>query len=148
MTSRDGASRITIAQALRAIVVNNDTEGKGATIDTQGHEACTIVASVGASGDTLSGSVKHDFKLQHSDTTTDGDFTDVVDDEYVVGQTPNASTGVFLTIDDAAEDDVEFKVGYVGPKRYVRLVDDTTGTHTNGTPMAAIAVLGHSRHLP
>ena len=34
--------------------------------------------------------------------------------------------------------------GYIGGKRYSRVQIDLTGTHTNGIPAAALAVLGHA----
>lgn len=142
--------------ALSPLVVNNDTEGKGATIDTRGAEACLLVAHVGASGDTLASGTSLALKVQHADTDADGsdpedgDFTDVTDPQHLVldpsrGDTLDEATGVFRTIDDPAEDDVTVKVAYLGDKPFVRLVVDTTGTHTNGTPIAAFAILGRLR---
>lgn len=135
-----------VVDALTAKVVNDDTEGTGADIDTIGYNSCLIVANVGVSGDTLAADLDHNFKLEHADDDGSGapdTYAAVTSAADVVGATPDSSTGVFQTIDAAAEDPAVLKVAYVGPKRWVRLVDDTAGTHTNGTPMAAFAILGH-----
>lgn len=138
---RDLHNNIDVVVALEAIVVNNDTEGKGNAVDLKGYNACEVAVTVGESGDTLSGSVKIDLKLQHSDTTTDGDFTDVG-----AGDILGAAAATFATVDADGEDGAVYSVGYVGSKRYVRVFADTTGTHTNGTPIGAVAILGRERH--
>jgi hypothetical protein len=142
---RDLHNNITVKQALETIVVNNDTEGTGASVDLRGHNAAEMIVDVGLSGDVLSGSVFLELKLQHSD---DGSaWTAVSDADFMLGATPDAN-GRFALIDDPAEDQVVVKVGYIGPKRFIRLFVDTTGTHTNGTPIGAVAVLGRERHAP
>jgi len=92
------------------------------------------------------------FKLQESDD--DSTFTDVVTAaDALVGSAqspaaaPDSSTGVFLTIDAAAEDDAVYRIGYIGTKRYVRMV--ATAANTPGaTPMSVVAVLGHPSLMP
>lgn len=139
---RDLHNNIDVREALETIVVNNDTEGKGVGIDLKGYNACEFAVAVGQSGDTLSGSVLLALKLQHSDTDVDGDYADVAAADLLGG----VSGANFGTIDDPAEDGVVVQVGYVGSKRFVRLIVDTTGTHTNGTPIGAVAILGRERH--
>ncbi|MFH1806834.1 MAG: hypothetical protein ABID63_18290 [Pseudomonadota bacterium] len=93
------------------------------------------------------------FKLQESDSVS-SDFTDVTNaNDVLVGSAkspvaaPNASTGVFLTIDAAAEDDQLYRVGYIGTKRYVRVV--ATAANTPGaTPIAISAILGYPALAP
>ncbi len=140
--------------ALAPIVVNNDTEGTGLTIDTRGAESCLFLVNIGISGDTLSGSLKHDVLVQHADTDLDGsdpedgDFTTVTDEDFLIldpAASDVLSSGIIRTIDDAAEDPTLVRVAYVGDKPFVRVKIDTTGTHTNGTPMSALAVLGRLR---
>lgn len=73
-------------------------------------------------------------KLQHSDTTTSGDFVDVPDAlvETNAPETLEASSG--------------YKIGYKGSKRYVRL----SLTKAGGTSIAAgaVAILGHPAVAP
>lgn len=110
-----------------------------ATIDLQGYDAAQVIISVGESGDTLSGSVKWDFKLQDSDN--DSDYEDVA-----VGDLHNAVAT--QTIDAAAEDDTALVFGYKGSKRYLQAVATATGSHSNGTPMAITAILAAPAQAP
>lgn len=52
------------------------------------------------------------------------------------------------TIDDAAEDDAVIRFGYKGNKRYLQAVATATGSHSNGTPMAVLALLGSPSQAP
>jgi len=108
-------------------------------LDTAGFEALNLSVLIGQSGDTLSGSVKWDYKVQHGDQSDLSDAADVSADDLI---------GAFTTVDDAAEDETQQSVGYIGGKRYVRVVITATGTHTNGTPHAVLATLGHAIHQP
>lgn len=141
---RDAHNNISVVQALETIVVNNDTEGTGAVIDTKGYEAVELVVDVGQSGDTLSGSLKLDLIIQHGDLANGSDMAAVAQSD-VVGSW--ATGAIFATVDADGEDGAIYRVGYVGTKRYVRLFIDTTGTHTNGTPVGAVAILGRPRHV-
>lgn len=140
-----------MAVLLPPIVVNNDTEGKPANgFDTRGFGYVELTALCGISGDTLSGSVFYQVKLEESDTDVDGNYVAITDAARVVtGLTPARTTapaagGVIATVDDPAEDPAHFRIGVHPSKRYVRLWLDTTGTHTNGFPAAIIA----SGYLP
>ncbi len=140
---RDLHNNIDVIEALETIVVNNDTEGTGSSINLQGYTAAEIAVAVGQSGDVLSGSVFLELKLQHSD---DGSaWSAVSDPNFMLGAVPDAN-GRFSLIDDPAEDGVTVAVGYIGPKKFIRVFVDTTGTHTNGTPIGAVAILGRERH--
>ena len=123
------------------IVVNNDTEGKPANgLDTRGFGYVELTANCGISGDTLSGSVKYEIKLEESDTDVDGNYVAITDaSRVVIGLCPArvtapAAGGIIATVDDAAEDPAHFRIGVIPQKRFVRLWFDTTGTHTNGFP--------------
>lgn len=135
---RDLHNNITLVQSIVPIVLNNDTEGTGVAVDTKGFEAAEMVFHFGDSGDTLSGALLLQAKLQESDTTTSGDFTDVAAADML---------GTLAVIDAPGEDQVVQAVGYVGNKRYIRAFIDTTGTHTNGTPCSAVAILHRDRHI-
>ena len=121
----------------------------GSGIDLQGFEEATAVVSVGAEGDTLSGSVYFEVSLEHSDD--DSDYTDVVQADIVNG-TIDAG-GIWLKLDGTTGGDPDtaggqWQVGYVGGKRYVRLVLAKTGTHTNGTPISGLIVKSRPRSAP
>lgn len=125
------------------------TGANGTGIDLQGFEEATAVVSVGAEGDTLSGSVYFEVSLEHSDD--DSTYTDCVQSEIVNGTI--ASGGIFLKLDGTTGGDPDtaggqWQVGYVGGKRYVRLVLAKTGTHTNGTPISGMIVKSRPRNAP
>ena len=93
---------------------------------------------------TLSGSVFIELKLQDSEDGSN--WSDVTDAGKVLGTI--SGSGVFATIDDNAEDGALYRIGYVGNARYSRLVASLTGTHTNGTPLGAVALLSHAHVKP
>lgn len=121
------------------------TDANGTTIDRLGFDSCTVAVYMGASGDTLSGSVYAEFKLEESDN---GSVWSAVAEKHMIGALAGTTTGAFAKVDDPAEDDLVYKVGYVGAKRYVRAVVDVTGTHTNGFPLAIVGILGNPLFAP
>lgn len=116
------------------------TTQTGAAVDLQGFEGALMAAHVGQSGDTLSGSIKMTVSFQESDTTA-GYFANVAAADLLGGAND-------VVIDDAAEDEVIVTRGYLGSKRYVRILVTYTGTHTNGTPISAVVIKGLPRHAP
>lgn len=100
-------------------------------VDLQGFDAAMVIFSLGAivsAGDFTA-------KLQESDTTTGGDFTDVAAANLQGAALP----AILLTA-------TILKVGYVGGKRYIR----TVITKNGGTSIAASAtvVKGHAALAP
>lgn len=146
---RDLHNNIKFIQTVDPVVASSDTNG--ATVDRQGFESVEHIVFVGESGDTLSGSVYLELVLQHSDD--DSTWSDVTSAADVLvnadsGVSAPNSSGVFRTIDAAAEDDAKYRIGYVGGKRYSRVQLDFTGTHTNGIPVCVAAALGHAEQAP
>ena len=132
---------VSIISAVRTAAVN------GSGVDLQGYESATAMVIVGAEGDTLSSSVHFEVSLEHSDDNST--FTDVAQADIIDGTI--SSGGIFLKLDGTAGGNPDtsggiFRVGYVGGKRYVRVVLAKTGTHSNGTPIGAMVVRGHARH--
>ena len=123
-------------------------------VDIKGFSAIEFVIAIGAVANIAnSPQPSWAFKLQESDSESSG-FTDVTDsNKVVVGSAlspvaaPDSSTGVFLTVDDAAEDDKVYRIGYIGTKRYVRVVATAANTPGN-TPLAIIALRGHAHQQP
>ena len=141
MAKRSIHERIEALAAIVALGAAADTNG--VTIDTAGAEQCDsleFVANVGAAGDTLSGTVKIELELEHSDDgTTWADCANTDLTNSVTG----TNAGTWAVIDADAEAGQVYRVGYIGSKRYVRAVSNITGTHTNGTPIAISAIKGH-----
>ncbi|SDY18251.1 hypothetical protein [Citreimonas salinaria] len=116
---RDIASNIGPVQAVAPQVLS--AANTSAAIDLLGFNSAALVINTGAivsAGDFTA-------KLQESDTTTAGDFTDVAA-AHLVGTFPAS-----LAADSVV------KVGYIGHKRYVR----TVITKNGGTSIAAGAVI-------
>lgn len=148
MTTRDNYHGQGFENALTSQTLNSSANG--ATIDTQGFDSVALAVAVGVSGDTLSGSVHIQLEVEHADDDGTGSpdtWEDCADDDllnFVAG----ANNGTFAKIDDAAEDDAVYATGYRGNRRFVRVVANLTGTHTNGTPVGAVAIKGHPHFSP
>lgn len=125
---KDGISGIGLVASLAPAVVTATTSGAHA--DLQGYNSATLVVHSGA----IAGDGLFDVKLQHSDTTTGGDFVDVPAGD-LLGALP-----------DALAANTTYKQGYKGTKRYVRAVI----TKQSGTSVAAgaVLVLGHPYDAP
>ncbi len=142
---RDLSNNISPAVSLPVAVRTAAANGTG--VDLQGYESATILVDVGAEGDTLSSSVHFEVSLEESDDNST--FTDVAQAGIIDGTI--SSGGIFLKLDGTTGGDPDstggiFRVGYVGGKRYIRVVLAKTGTHSNGTPLGAMVVRGHARH--
>jgi hypothetical protein len=93
---------------------------KGAAVDLQGFGSALMVVNTGA----VVGAGDYSIAIQHSDTTTDGDFANVT------------AADLLGTIPATLEDTKTYRQSYIGKKRYVRAVITKAG----GTSIAAGAV--------
>jgi hypothetical protein len=136
---KDLANRIAVITSL--LPLNRTATANGTGVDLQGFESAVAQIHIGASSDTLSGSVYISAKLQESDDNST--FTDVASSDVTEG---SISSGVFYTANSAGTASTVQHIGYIGSKRYIRVSDTRTGTHTNGTPTAAVIIKGNPRH--
>jgi hypothetical protein len=136
---RDLRSQIAVSSIV-PIMGNNTGEGTGVGVDLAGFDSAKMIAHIGDSGDTLSGSVYMTAAFQESDASGSG-FANIAADDLKGGLND-------VVIDAPAEDQVVIQRNYVGGKRYVRVLITFTGTHTNGTPISALVVKGNARHAP
>ncbi len=121
----------------------------GTGVDLKGFEEATAIVDVGAEGDTLSSSIYFEISLEHSDD--DSTYTDCVQADVING-TIDAG-GIWLKLDGTTGGDPDtaggdWQIGYVGGKRYLRLVLAKTGTHSNGTPISGVIVKSRPRVAP
>ena len=135
------ATAVSLVSAVRTAAAN------GTGVDLQGYESATLIADVGAEGDTLSSSVYFEISLEHSDDNST--FTDVAQADIVDGTI--SGSGIWLKLDGTAGGNPDtageiYRVGYIGGKRYIRGVLAKTGTHSNGTPISLFVVKGNARH--
>lgn len=122
-----------------------DADNTPAAIDLLGFESALIAISVGVGGITFSGTNKIEFKLTHSDD--DSDYSAVTVDD-VQGLSAVGTGGIILALTSAHASPSVTKVGYVGGKRYLKLLADFSGTHGTETPIAALVVKGNAHERP
>lgn len=135
---RDISNRtVAVATQVPAVVT---ADADGTTVDLQGFNSAMVVVNTGIEGDTLSGSVKFDFILEHSDN--DSTWSAVTSSTDVTEGSVD-SNGIFLTLDANAETPQISQIGYIGGKQYIRCKIDATGTHSNGTPMGVTVIKGN-----
>lgn len=115
---KDGISNIGVSASIVPAV--QTATAKGTAVDLRGFNMATLIVNTGA----IAGSGNFTAKLQESDTTTDGDFTDV------------AAGALLGSLPAALAASTAYKLGYVGNKRFVRAVL----TLNSGTSIAAGAV--------
>ncbi len=106
---------LALAPAVQAAAVN------GSAVDLKDFASALVVVNTGA----IVGAGDFGVKLQHSDTSTSGDFIDVPAED-VKGNAPATLAA-----------DSSYKLGYIGSKRFIRV----SLTKTGGTSIAAGAVI-------
>lgn len=139
---RELENSLAIRTALAPAVLSADTNG--VTIDRLGFESVLFSLHVGVGGITFTGTNRVDFVMQHSD---DGTNWSAVAADDVVGVTV-AAGGIVRSLIAAHAAATVTKASYVGGRRYTRLNPDFGGTHATGTPMSAVAILGHASDRP
>ena len=134
---RDIYHNVKVSQVLSPVV--STTTKTSSAIDLKGFNSAAVAFAVGATGDTLSGSIYWTLKIQHSDDNVT--YTDVgVEDLHNA-----AATAV---VNSNSLDEVAYSFGYKGAKRYLKGVAIPTGSHSTGTPLAVIALLGDAGYNP
>lgn len=151
MATKDLHSNIKMQQLLAAAAVT--TTQTSTALDTLGFGSAEFLIAVGTVTN-IANSPQPTWAFKLQDSADNSTFADVVNADHVLvgsAQAPvaaaNTSTGVFLTIDAAAEDAETYRVGYAGTKRYVRVVGTAANT-PGSTPMCIIGVLGHPQLAP
>ena len=121
-------------------------DANSASMDLRDSESAALLFTLGANGDTLSGSVYIELEVQESDDNSAFSAVSNADlNNYVAGST-NAGTGKKIAAN--ADANQAYLVGYKGSKRYIRGVVNITGTHTTGTPVGVIGLRGGNHYLP
>lgn len=133
--NRDAGFKTLTVASIVPIVGNNTTEGTGVGVDLKGYEGAKINIQIGTSLDTLSTDVYITPSVQ--DSPDNSAWTALDTNQYRV------DVGALSAIDNSAEDAVLISVtvlprpGAAKINRYIRPLLTFTGTHTNGTPIAA-----------
>lgn len=109
-----------------------------AIIDTKGYDSCTLVIVTGTNTDS---------NATFAVLVEDGNDDDLVDDGAAVADAYLLGTEALAGF--AAADDVETrKIGYCGPKRYVRVTVTPSGNDSGNIFLAGVAILGHPLQAP
>lgn len=112
-----------------------DADNTPAAVDLQGFMACNIEIAVGVGGITFTSTNKVEFTLTHSD---DNSTYTAVTDADMLGVT-GITDGIIKSLVAAHAAAAVYHYGYVGGKRYLKLLANFGGTHAAATPMAAVA---------
>lgn len=137
---RDFTSCLSVAALIAAATLAADNAP--AAVDLRGYRGATVVLDVGAGGIAFSNANKIEFVLTHSDddvTYEPVTAADLIGD----GLTPAVITGGIVRALTAAHAAPTLQsVGYIGGRRYLKLLADFSGVHGTGTPVAAHVVRG------
>ena len=133
-------------KAIVAIAAANlDADNTPPAVDLQGFNAAEIILSIGVGGITFTNTNKCEFVLTHSDD--DATYEAVTIDD-VLGVAAVADGGIVKALTSAHATASVYRFGYVGGKRYIKLLADFSGAHGSGTPISAVAVLGEPYDAP
>ena len=138
---KDLYNHIEFVQAIKPVLVLDNTVPAAAIVDLAGFNSAVIELSVGlksADAGTIT------LKAEHSDATN---FANVAAAD-MQGVTP--AEGVIYTIDADSDDSTSriVKFGYVGGKRYLKLTIAEVGANANGVILGVTVVKGHGLDVP
>ena len=134
MATRDLVNDIDPIQVLNGSVTTGG--GNTSAVDLKAFESCTFIFLTG----TAANSATMGIAIQDSDEAASG-FTAAVD-KFLIGSESDIG---FSTAHATNNDNLVQKIGYKGPKRYVRAAITVGGSTT---PLTAIALRGHPHLRP
>lgn len=140
---KDIHSDMAVVSAIGAAVLAADNTP--AAIDLRGYNAAEIVLAIGIGGITFDATNKIEFKLTHSDDDTTYVAVEAKD---ILGVSPIGAGGIIKSLVAAHAAAAAYRFGYVGGKRYLKLLADFSGTHGSGTPIAGLVVKGYGYNQP
>lgn len=141
---KDLTSLIKIVKAFGPVTLAADATA--VVVDLQGYHSAVLDLGIGIGGITFDSSNYIEFTVQHSDDNSA--YTDLVladlsgkdvPASIVVGQNSASCIKRLIAAHAAA---ANYKIGYIGGKRYLRLDVEFTGTHGTGTPICWDVILG------
>lgn len=116
-----------------------------AAVDLAGFNSAELVLAIGVGGITFTGVNKIEFVLTHShDDSTYVNCTDA----DVLGASATITNGIIKALVAAHAAAATYRFGYVGPRRYLKLLADFSGTHASPTPIAATVLKAWSSGSP
>ena len=134
----DMRSETTTAFGISA-TLSGTTPAAGNIVDLVDYQAATFLYQTGAVTD-AGAAAGFAIEVQHSDTTAAADFTAVADADLVGAEADLAVT------DDGTDSVAIGSIGYIGTKRYVRVV--VTGTSGTDAVINGVWALQKPRYAP
>lgn len=147
MSSREIFNTTKLENCIKSQVITTSTNGT--SVNMADADSVTFAFNIGASGDTLSGSLYLTLKLQ--DSADNSTFADVTDsDSLLIAIAGTKQSGSTVVIDSSSEDEKVIEIAYKIPanKQYIRPVIALTGSHSNGTPASVTAIKGNLKLSP
>ena len=142
MNRKDMHASSTLALLIACAALSADNTP--VAVDLRGYNAAEILLNIGVGGITFTGTNKIEFVLTHSDDNVT--YTNVADTD-LLGVT-GTSNGIIKSLVAAHAAGNVYRFGYVGGKRYLKLLADFSGTHGSPTPIAASVLLGGAHLQP
>lgn len=139
---RDLYSRIVPVLAFGPVVLAADNTP--AAIDLAGYHSALIELGVGVGGITFDTTNKIEFVVTHSDDNSSYSNVTDADMQGVTGITG----GIIKSLVAAHAAAAVYRFGYVGNKRYLKILADFSGTHGAGTPLLAQVIKGNGVYKP
>lgn len=137
MASKDLANNIYPKRGLSPVAATTDnTAYVSQVLDTAGYESATFITLIGTNTD-----ADATFTALVEDSDASGSGFAAVDDKFLIGTEVLAS----FQFDD---DNEVRKIGYVGPKRYVRVTITPANNAAGNIFIAGVWLLGHPRDMP
>lgn len=133
---RDGSTLVKASTAVASLVGGGNGLVTGLIIDTANFDTLTFLFQVGIMAD---GGATWTVTVYDDDASGMGTEA-VVDDAFLIG------TEAAVSWDETA-DATTRKIGYIGPKRYVR-VKVQPADNASSDPFSCIAIQGHSNKGP
>lgn len=133
---RDLANHLAVKRAISPVSVADNTPVVSQIIDLAGFDKAMIAIALGSIADA---DAAFAVLLQHGDAANLSDAADVPDSQLTGTE---AAAGFKFDSDDQTR-----KIGYVGPKRYLRLTI-TPANNAGAALIAAVAILSSARYAP
>ena len=145
MTVKDLASRTAVVQAIGAATFT--ASNTPSAIDLTGFQSASVEISVGTGGITFDTTNRIDFVLTHSDDGTT--YTNVAVTDINGKDAPGTVTsGIVKSLTSAHPTADVSEIGYIGGKRYLKVLAQFGGTHGTGTPISCVVVTGNPLKIP
>ena len=140
---KDIGTQIRTVSSLVPVLKTADTDCTG--VDLQGYESAEVVFFIGARGDTWDAS--NHIQLEIEESSDNSTYTDVAD-ASLTDTVTGTNTGTVAKLDAAGDGSQIYRTSYIGGSRYIRPVLNFTGTHSTGTVIGALVILGNARSAP